>query len=131
VASPGERQRIMERLKAAVAEQSFLLAVAGIMALAVAVNLIELLCSAGIPAVYTQVLALSDLSAAAYYGYLMLYISVFLLDDAVVFVSAMLTLQATGLAATYSRYSHLIGGIVLVGVGLLLVFRPQWLAFVD
>jgi glutaredoxin len=129
VTSPGERRRIMERLKAAVAEQSFFLAIAGIMALAVAVNLIELLCSAGIPAVYTQVLALSDLSGAAYYGYLMLYISVFLLDDAVVFVTAMLTLQATGLAATYSRYSHLIGGLVLVGVGLLLVFRPQWLAF--
>jgi glutaredoxin len=129
VTSPGERQRIMERLKAAVAEQSFLLAIAGIMALAVAVNLIELLCSAGIPAVYTQVLVLSDLPAIAYYGYLMLYIAVFLLDDAVVFVTAMLTLQATGLAASYSRYSHLIGGIVLVGVGVLLVFRPQWLAF--
>jgi hypothetical protein len=99
------------------------------MALAVAVNLIELLCSAGLPAVYTQVLALSDLSVAAYYGYLMLYIVIFLFDDAVVFVSAMLTLQATGLAAAYSRYSHLAGGIVLLGVGLLLVFRPEWLAF--
>jgi hypothetical protein len=32
----------------------------------------------------------------------MLYIAVFLLDDAVVFVTAMLTLQATGLAASYS-----------------------------
>jgi glutaredoxin len=129
VSSPGQRQKIMRRLKAVVAERSFLLGAAGIAALAVAVNLIELLCSAGIPAVYTQVLALSDLSVSAYYGYLLLYITVFLLDDAVVFVTAMLTLQATGLAASYSRYSHLIGGVVLVGVGLLLVFRPGWLAF--
>jgi hypothetical protein len=119
----------MRRLKAVVAERSFLLGAAGIAALALAVNLIELLCSAGIPAVYTQVLALSDLSVSAYYGYLLLYITVFLLDDAVVFVTAMLTLQATGLAASYSRYSHLIGGVVLVSVGLLLVFRPGWLAF--
>jgi hypothetical protein len=129
VSSPGQRQKIMRRLKAVVAERSFLLGCAGIAALAVAVNLIELLCSAGIPAVYTQVLALSDLSVSAYYGYLLLYITVFLLDDAVVFVTAMLTLQATGLAASYSRYSHLIGGVVLVGVGLLLVFRPGWLVF--
>jgi hypothetical protein len=129
VTSRGERRRIMDRLKGVVAEKSFLFAIAGIMALAVAVNLIELLCSAGIPVVYTQVLALSDLSATAYYGYLMLYISIFLLDDAVVFVTAMLTLQATGLAATYSRYSHLIGGTVLLAVGLLLIFRPEWLAF--
>jgi hypothetical protein len=38
-----------------------------------------------------------------------------------------LTLRATGLAATYSRYSHLLGGIVLGGIGLLLLFRPEWL----
>jgi hypothetical protein len=130
VTSPGGRQQIMARLRAAVAERSFLTAVLGIMLLATAVNLIELLCSAGIPAIYTQVLALSDLSAFAYYGYLALYISIFMLDDAAVFVTAMLTLRATGLTATYSRYAHLIGGVVLGGLGLLLVFWPELLSFV-
>lgn len=129
VTSPGERQRVMTRLKEAVGQRSFLAAIAGIIVLAALVNLIELLCSAGIPAVYTQVLALSDLSGPAYAGYLLLYITVFLIDDIIVFVTAMLTLRATGLAATYSRYSHLIGGVVLGGIGLMLLFRPQWLAF--
>lgn len=128
VTSPGEKQRVMKRLRAAVSERSFLIAILGIMALAVAVNLIELLCSAGIPAVYTQVLALSDLSPLGYYAHLALYIAVFMLDDAVIFVVAMLTLQATGLAASYSRWSHLIGGVVLLGVGLLLIVKPDWLA---
>ena len=41
----------------------------------------------------------------------------------------MLTLRASGLAATYSRYSHLIGGVVLGAIGLMLLFRPEWLAF--
>jgi len=129
VTSPGERQRVMTRFKEAVAQRSFLVAVAGIIVLAVVVNLIELLCSAGIPAVYTQVLALSELSTAAYYAYLMLYVSVFLIDDVVVFVTAMITVRATGLAGNYARYSHLVGGIVLSGVGFLLLFRPEWLAF--
>jgi glutaredoxin len=129
VTSPGERQRVMTRLKEAVVQRSFLAAIAGIIVLAALVNLIELLCSAGIPAVYTQVLALSDLSGPAYAGYLLLYIGAFLIDDIIVFVTAMLTLRATGLAACYSRGSHLIGGIVLSAVGLLLLFRPQWLAF--
>ncbi len=129
VTSTGERQKIMSRLRAAVAERSFLLAISGIVVLAVAVNLIELLCSAGIPAIYTQVLALSDLPPVAYYGYLALYIVVFLVDDAVVFVTAMVTLRATGLTAQYARYSHLVGGIVLGGIGLLLLLRPGWLAF--
>ena len=118
------------RLKQAVGERSYLLAISGIVVLAVAVNLIELLCSAGIPAVYTQVLALSELQPAAYYGYLTLYIAVFLLDDAIVFVTAMVTLRAAGLAATYVRYSHLIGGFVLGGIGILLLLRPDLLAFV-
>ncbi len=128
VASPGEKQHIMDRLRATVTERSFVLAIIGIMALAIAVNMIELLCSAGIPAVYTQVLALSDLSASAYFGYLALYIAVFMLDDALIFVAAMLTLKTTGLAGSYARWSHLIGGLVLLVVGALLIFRPQWLA---
>lgn len=130
VGGASERQRIMDRLRQVVRERSFLMAIAGIVALAVAVNMIELLCSAGIPAVYTQVLALSNLSALAYLGYLSLYILVFMLDDALIFVTAMLTLQATGLAATYSRFSHLIGGVVLLGVGSLLILKPEWLSFV-
>lgn len=128
VTTPGEKKRVMDRLRGAVAERSFVMAIVGIVGLAVAVNLIELLCSAGIPAIYTQVLALSNLSAPAYYGYLALYIAVFMLDDAAIFVAAMLTLQATGLAASYSRWSQLIGGGVLLVIGLLLIFKPEWLA---
>lgn len=128
ITTPGEKQRVMDRLKSAVTERSFVVAIFGIMTLAVAVNMIELLCSAGIPAVYTQVLALSDLTPLAYYGYLALYIVVFMLDDAIIFVAAMLTLQATGLAASYSRWSHLIGGCVLLGIGALLIFSPEWLS---
>jgi threonine/homoserine/homoserine lactone efflux protein len=70
---------------------------------------------------------LSGLTPLGYYAHLALYIAVFMLDDAVIFVAAMLTLQATGLAASYSRWPHLIGGAVLLGVGLLLIFRPEWL----
>ena len=128
VTSPGSRQRIMDRMRAAVSEPSFLAAIVSIMALAIIVNMIELLCSAGIPAVYTQVLALSDLSPLVYYGYLMLYIAVFMLDDALVFIAAMITLRQTGLIGTYARYSHLIGGLVLLVVGALLILRPDLLA---
>lgn len=127
VTTPGERQRVMGRMKAVVAERSFWMAILGVMALAVAVNMIELLCSAGIPAVYTQVLALSHLSPLAHYGLLALYIAVFMLDDVVVFMIAMLTLEATGLAASYSRWSRLIGGCAMLAIGLLLLFKPEWL----
>ena len=94
-----------------------------------AVTLVELLCSAGIPAVYTQVLALSHLPVWQYYAYLWLYILVFMLDDLFVFVVAMKTLQITGVTTRYTRFSHLAGGAVLLAVGALLLLRPEWLMF--
>jgi glutaredoxin len=129
VTAADQRQRVMDRIRETVRQRNFLLSLGGIVAVAMAVNLVELLCSAGIPAIYTQVLALSALPDWQYHLYLLLYIFVFLLDDLAVFVTAMVTLQASGLTARYARYSHLIGGIVLVGLGILLLFRPEWLKF--
>jgi hypothetical protein len=123
------RQRVLARLRAFALERRFWLALAGIVLLAVAVNLVEFICSAGIPAVYVQVLALSDLPPWQYHAYLLLYILVFMLDDLLVFVVAMKTLQVAGLTGAYARWSHLVGGGLLLLVGLLLLFRPEWLVF--
>ena len=53
----------------------------GVAALAVVVNFIELLCTAGLPAIYTAVLTQYELSAAARYAYLGLYIVGYIADD--------------------------------------------------
>jgi thiol-disulfide isomerase/thioredoxin len=129
VTAPQARRRVFESLRKLATESRFWLALAGIVALAFAVNLVELLCSAGIPAVYTQVLALSNLPAWQYYAYLLLYILVFMLDDLFVFVVAMRTLQVTGVTTRYVRFSHLAGGVVLLAIGALLLLRPEWLMF--
>jgi hypothetical protein len=129
VASSESRRRVFDRLRAVASERRFWIALGGIVMLAFAVNLVELVCSAGIPAIYTQVLAMSNVPAWQYYAYLALYILVFMLDDLVVFVVAMRTLEVTGLAGGYSRFSHLAGGVVLLAIGLLLLFRPGWLMF--
>jgi glutaredoxin len=129
VTGGASRQQVLARLRAFALERRFWLALTGIVLLAVAVNLVEFICSAGIPAVYVQVLALSDLPPWQYHAYLLLYILVFMLDDLLVFVVAMKTLQVTGLTGAYARWSHLIGGSLLLLIGLLLLFRPEWLVF--
>ncbi|MBI3043836.1 MAG: hypothetical protein HYY78_13540 [Betaproteobacteria bacterium] len=129
VTAPEGRRRVFESLRKLATESRFWLALSGIFALAFAVNLVELICSAGIPAVYTQVLALSNLPAWQYYAYLSLYILVFMLDDLIVFVVAMRTLQVTGVTTRYTRFSHLAGGGVLLAIGALLLLRPEWLMF--
>ena len=124
-----KRQKILEKLKGITHQKSFYLALGGIILLAFAVNLIELVCSAGLPAVYTQILALSNLAKWQYYLYILLYIFVFMLDDLFIFFMAMATLQMTGITTKYSRISHLIGGILMLIIGLLLIFKPELLMF--
>jgi hypothetical protein len=124
-----QRQKIFQKLKLITTKQSIWFALGGIILLAFAVNLVELICSAGLPAIYTQVLTLQTLSTWQYYLYLLLYILVFLFDDILIFVTAMITLELTGLSTKYARYSHLFGGIIMIIIGLLLLFKPEWLSF--
>ena len=129
VTNKGNRKEVFEKLKMITKKKSFWLAIGGIILLAFAVNLVEAICSAGIPAVYTQILSLNNLSTLEYYLYILLYIFFFMLDDLIVFFVAMTTLRMTGANSKYSRLSSLIGGVLMVLVGLLLIFKPEWLMF--
>ncbi|MBU2575929.1 thioredoxin family protein [Patescibacteria group bacterium] len=123
------KQKIMDRFKQITSEQNFWLALGGIIVIAIVVNMIELVCSTGLPAIYTNVLAMADLPIVSYYLYLVLYIIIFMLDDMLIFVIAMTTLQITGLSTKYSRWSNLVGGVVIFVLGLLLIFKPGWVMF--
>ena len=50
-----------------------------------------------------------------------------MLDDIVIFIIAMTTMKLTGISNKYGKYSHLIGGIIMVLVGILLLFKPEWI----
>lgn len=123
------KQKVFGQIKTLTANKQFAIALVGIILLAIAVNMVELVCSAGLPAIYTQVLSLSQLPTWQYYAYLALYILVFMLDDLLIFFTAMFTLRVTGLQGKYSRYSHIIGGVLMLILGALLIFKPEWLMF--
>lgn len=129
VVNDTKRKRIMKYIKKFTAEKHFILALLGVMGLAFAVNLIELACSAGLPLMFTQILALNNLNTIQTIIYVALYILFFLIDDIVVFTVAMFTLQLTGISTKYTKYSHLIGGIIMLLIGLLMIFKPSWLMF--
>ena len=124
-----KRKKTIAKIKSIVSEKSFILAMIGIITLAISVNFIELACSAGLPLIFTQILALNDLNGFQYGFYMFLYILFFLLDDIIIFVIAMLTLNIKGISSKYGKYSHLIGGIIMVLIGLLMIFKPEWLMF--
>jgi hypothetical protein len=103
------------------------LALVGIVLLAFSVNLVELLCSAGLPAIYTNVLSMSDLNWLQYSFYMGLYLLMFMVDDLFVFVAAMVTLRTVGVSGKYTHWANLVGGVVILLIGILLIFRPGWL----
>ena len=124
-----KRKSVFERIKKFTKEKSLVLALIGTIAFAFSVNIIELACSAGLPMVYTQLLAINDIRGLSAFLYVLLYIVFFLLDDMIIFIAAMKTMEVTGMSTKYSKYSHLIGGILMVVIGLLLIFKPEWLMF--
>jgi cytochrome c biogenesis protein CcdA len=128
-AADPKRKKVFERLKSITLQNNFYLALGGIVLLAFAVNLVELVCSAGFPVIFTQILSMSGLSPWQYYSYIALYILVFMADDLFVFFAAMITLKMAGITTRYQKASHLIGGILMLAIGLLLIFRPEWLMF--
>ncbi len=129
LSSTERRQKRMARLKEIVQTKKFLLALAGLILLAFAVNLVELICSAGFPVIYLQILSLTPMPFWQYYLYLALYIFIFMLDDLIVFIVAMVTLQLLRVGTRYKQASNLIGGVLMLILGALLIFRPEALMF--
>lgn len=124
-----KRRKIIFRIKRILTEKSFVLAFFGIIFLAFSVNLIELACSAGLPVLFTQIIALNNLSVFDTAIYFFLYLLFFMIDDIIVFIIAMITFKVTGISNKYSKYSHLIGGIIMVIIGILMAFKTEWLMF--
>lgn len=127
IVDESKRLKIRDRLKAIYSQPVFALAAVGIVVLAVSVNLVELICSAGLPVLFTQILTLNDLSSTQHIMYLLLYLAMFMLDDVIVFVIAMKTAELTGISTKYARNAHLIGGILMILLGILMILKPAWL----
>ncbi|MFC1755227.1 hypothetical protein ACFL96_17855, partial [Thermoproteota archaeon] len=118
------KKKIMHRIEEIVKSPLTMTTVFAIILLAFIINSIEFACSSAIPAVFTQVLALSDLSGWGYYGYILLYDLFFMLDDMIIFGLAAFAVNST-VGTKYAKYCRLIGGVVLVLLGLLLTFMPH------
>ena len=122
-AKPGLYARIRRILQA----ESLTGALIGIVILAGLVNLIELLCTAGFPALYTQLLTLQQMPVWQYYGYLSLYNLAYIFDDSLMVTVAVVSLSRRTLQERAGRWLKLISGLVMAGLGTVLLLQPKWL----
>ena len=124
-----KRKKYLTKIKAFTSEANLALALVGVIGLAASVNLVELACSAGFPTIFVEILTINNITSVMKILYILLYIVFFLLDDMVVFIVAMTSLKVTGITTKYNRLSHLVGGILMILIGILLVFKPEWIMF--
>lgn len=129
VTNAKQQKSIMERMKKVAASKSTWLIVIGVIALSFSVNLVEMMCSLGLPVVYTQILSMSNLPHWQYYIYLALYNTLYMADDIVVFIIAAVTMNYVHLNNKYDRWMKLFGGILIFALGLALIFKPELLSF--
>jgi hypothetical protein len=115
------------RMRSTLHAQTLLLSLAGVASLAVVVNLVELLCTAGLPAMYTAILTQQGLSPAAHYAYLGLYIVGYIADDALMVGTAVYALSNRKLGESAGRWLKLLSGVVMLALGAIMLLRPEWL----
>lgn len=122
-AKPG----LYARMRAVLRAERLVPALAGVAVLAVVVNFVELLCTAGIPAIYTAVLVQQELSPAAHYGYLGLYILGYVADDSLMVASAVIAMSSRKLSERSGRWLKRLSGAVMFALGAVMLLRPEWL----
>ncbi|MFO0423368.1 MAG: glutaredoxin family protein [Planctomycetia bacterium] len=122
-AKPG----IYDRIRRIVNAENLPAAIAGALLLAVLVNVVELLCTAGLPALYTSILSQQGYGMAGRYGYLLLYILAYMFDDAIMVTGVVWSLSRFKLQETGGRWLKLVSGSVILLLGLVMLFRPEWL----
>jgi hypothetical protein len=120
VTSENSRKKTMTRVQEIVSSPLTWGILVAIIGLAFTVNAVEFVCSAAIPAVFTQVLSLADLSTLQYYSYILLYVFFFMLDDLVIFATAAFALTSR-MGDKYAKYSRPVGASILIVLGLLLL----------
>lgn len=124
------RAKISGRIKKLASEPFTWLTAIGVVALAFSVNVIEFACSIGIPQAFTKIIQMNDLNFWQTQGYMMDYIFFYMIDDFLVFGLALWGFDKLHLTQSYSKWSNLIGGILMLILGYLLIFHPAALRFV-
>jgi hypothetical protein len=117
-AKPG----IYSRMRGLLHAPTMTAAIVGAAVLAVLVQVVEFMCTSGFPALFTRILTLHELPTASYYGYMLLYIAAYMLDDIIILSIGVIMLSRHRLQEKEGRVLKLISGVVMVGLGIYLIF---------
>jgi len=120
------KSRIKNKIRSLVEGKLSIITILGVITLAFVVNSMEFVCSAALPAVFTNILSKADLSSVVYYLYILLYVFFFLLNQIIIFSTAAFAIERFA-PEKYMVHIQLIGGGLLLVLGIIMVFFPEYL----
>lgn len=121
-----KRKSIITRINKILANKSLILMILGTTILSVSVNLVELACSLGFPTIFLEILTLNKIIGLNKVLYLLIYIFFYIIDDLIILILSLKAFETKGISTKYNKYVNLIAGILLVLMGILLIFKPEW-----
>lgn len=124
-----QRKEIRDKILNLASSKFTLFTFLSILGIAFSVNVIEFACSIGIPQAFTKILELNKLPLIENALYIGTYILFYMIDDFIVFGIALYGIDKLALTTKYSKLSNLIGGIVMVILGLIMLFKPSLILF--
>jgi len=120
----GAKPGLFARMRGLLDTASTATMLAGTVLLAVSANSYELLCTAGMPMVYTRVLTMNRVTGATYYAYLALYNAAYVLPLAVIVTVSSVTLGRRKLSERHGRILKLLSGNMMLAMGGALLISP-------
>lgn len=114
VVEQDKKRAITQKLKTVAQDKRILVAVFGAIILAVGVNIIEAMCSVGLPVVYTSILNSHNLNLTSALMYIFSYNVFYMADDILVFTVIVLTNKVLFASPKIGRVAKLILAIILL-----------------
>ena len=108
------KPKIMEKMRSVAEQRTLAAMVVGVITVAFVVNVVELMCTIGFPMIYTQILSTYNLPQGTYYLYILLYCTMYMIDDFLLFSVAVVTLKSMEMTQRRVRLMKLISGILMV-----------------
>lgn len=124
-----KRKTIITKINNILNNKNTLLMFGGTIILATSVSLVEMACSLGFPTIFLELLSINNIHSFLKVTYLLIYILFYLTDDIIVLFLSIKAFETKGISTKYNKYVHLIGGLIMILMGVLLIFKPEWIMF--
>lgn len=124
-----KRKTIITKINNILNNKNTLLMFGGTIILATSVSLVEMACSLGFPTIFLELLSINNIHSFLKVTYLLIYILFYLIDDIIVLFLSIKAFETKGISTKCNKYVHLIGGLIMILMGVLLIFKPEWIMF--